>query len=217
VKPQGPALLLAAAGLLTDTRPAHAQAAAPTCGACARCEDRVRSIAAALAQDEHRTLVWYWSWMAAGTALLVGQATLASLTGGNNRVEFVAGAATSVFIPSFLLLHPPLVLGDAPALRARLEATTTDGRLGDACIAFDRARELLARDAADEAFATGWLAHTFVIAGNIGVGLVLGIAFHDWWGAAKQAVGGSAVGELQILTLPAGALGATPLGLAGTF
>jgi hypothetical protein len=155
--------------------------------------------------------------MAAGTALLAGQATLAALSSGNDRVEFVAGAATSVFIPSFLLVHPPLVLGDAPALNARLEATTAYGRLGDPCVAWSRARELLARDAADEAFATGWLAHTFVVAGNIGVGLVLGIAFHDWWGAAKQAVGGSAVGELQILTLPAGALRAMPLAVGGSF
>ncbi len=74
---------------------------------------------------------------------------------------------------------------------------------GDSCLALARARELLARSAADERFATGWLAHGFVIGGNIAIGLLLGIAFHDWWGAAKQAVGGSAVGELQILTLPA--------------
>ena len=46
---------------------------------------------------------------------------------------------------------------------------------------------------------------------------LLGIGFGDWLGAAKQAVGGSLVGELQILTLPTGALKARALGLSGTF
>ncbi|HEV3191483.1 MAG TPA: hypothetical protein VGY54_13335 [Polyangiaceae bacterium] len=182
-----------------------------------QCERDARAIAAALDIDARRTRVWYWAWMATGTALLVGQATLAPLVHGDERVEFAAGAATSVFIPAILALHPPSVLGDALVLDARLNATTVDGRLGDSCIARERARELLARDAADEALATGWIAHSFVIGGNIAVGLLLGLAFHDWWGGGKQALGGSIVGELQILTLPVGALKARGLGLEGSF
>jgi len=182
-----------------------------------RCEARVRGLSGTLDVDARRTRVWYWAWMAAGTALLGGQAAIAALTKGNTQKEFVAGAATSVFIPAVLLLHPPLVLSDAPLLDARLAATDVDGRLGDPCVVSSRAAELLRRDAADEAFSTGWFAHTFVIAGNIAVGLFLGVAFHDWAGGVKQAVGGSAVGELQILTLPTGALHAQGLGLAGSF
>jgi hypothetical protein len=182
-----------------------------------QCEMGARAIATALDADARRTRVWYWAWMAAGTALLAGQATLAPLVQGDQRVEFVAGAATSVFIPAFLLLHPPSVLGDALVLDARMQATTVDGRFGDPCIARERARELLARDASDEAFATGPIAHAFVIGGNVAVGLFLGLAFHDWWGAAKQALGGSAVGELQILTLPAGAVKARSLSFEGSF
>jgi hypothetical protein len=182
-----------------------------------QCEANARAIAAALSADARRTRGWYWAWMATGTALLAGQATLATLVHGDERVEFVAGAATSVFIPAILLLHPPSVLDDALVLDARLEATTVDGRLGDPCIARERTRELLARDAADETLATGWIAHSFVIGGNIAVGLLLGLAFHDWWGAGKQAVGGSIVGEIQILTLPAGALKVRGLGFEGSF
>jgi hypothetical protein len=193
----------------------------------AQCEDEVRSIAATLDADARGTRVWYWSWMAAGVALIAGQGTWAAFVQGDMRVELVTGAAASVFIPTVLLVHPPLVLHDQPVLAARLNATTVGGTLGDSCVAVQRARELLARDADDEALATGWAAHTFVIGGNIALGLLLGLGFHDWWGAAKQAVGGSAVGELQILTLPARARDArnakTPnvvLGpgiLAGTF
>jgi hypothetical protein len=192
---------------------AHAQAASPA----QRCAQRAHAIAAALDLDARRTRVWYWSWMAAGSALLVGQTALAAAVQGDSRIEFLVGAGTSVFIPSVLLLHPPRVLGDAQILDARLQATTVDETLGDACLALSRARELLERDADDEALATGWFAHVFVIGGNVAAGLLLGIAFHDWWGAAKQAAGGTAVGELQILTLPGGALRASALGIEGSF
>jgi hypothetical protein len=194
------ALLVVAATNLAAPRLASAQ--------CEGERDEVRSIAATLDADARGTRVWYWSWMAAGTALIVGQGTWAALVQGDMRTELVTGAAASVFIPTVLLVHPPLVLHDQQVLAARLNATTVGGTLGDSCVAVQRARELLARDADDEALATGWAAHTFVIGGNIALGLLLGLGFHDWWGAAKQAVGGSAVGELQILTLPARALAA---------
>jgi hypothetical protein len=196
--------------------------------AMAQCENEVRSIATTLDADARGTRVWYWSWMAAGTALIAGQGTAAAFAQGDLRVELATGAAASVFIPAVLLVHPPLVLSDQPLLDARLEATTVGrmpegtgrnetvaGTLGDSCVAVQRARELLERDADDEALATGWFAHAFVIGGNIALGLLLGLGFHDWWGAAKQAVGGSAVGELQILTLPARALGARNSGTTG--
>jgi hypothetical protein len=172
----------------------------------AACEARARGIAAALDADSRRMRVWYWGWMAAGAALIAGQAVLAGVVEGDQRTEFIAGSATSVLIPTILLVHPPFVLSDAPALDARLQATTVGGTLGDPCIALDRARELLARDAQDAALSTGWLAHALAIGVNVGVGLLLGVVYDDWWGAAKQTIGGIAVGELQILTFPTGAL-----------
>jgi hypothetical protein len=183
----------------------------------ARCDASVRAIQRTLDEDASRTRVWYWAWMATGTALLGGQAALSAVTTGDMQKEFITGALTSTFIPGMLLLHPPMVLADSRRLDARLELTTVGGRLGDPCIVLPRAQELLARDAADQALATGWFAHVFVVGGNIAVGLILGLGFGDWAGAVKQAVGGSAVGELQILTLPTGALKARGLGLTGSF
>jgi hypothetical protein len=181
------------------------------------CEARLRVITDTLDADARRTHVWYWSWMAAGTALLVGQGVLAAVTTDDQRIEFATGSAASTFIPGLLLLHPPRVFEADDALHARLEATTAGARLGDPCIALPRAQELLAGVARDQAFATGWFAHTFIIAGNAFLGLLLGLGFHDWFGGAKQFVGGSLVGELQIFTLPTGALRAQGLGLAGSF
>jgi len=177
----------------------------------------VRDLQQRLDVDAQHTRVWWWGWMATGSALLVGQGIAAPLTTGDTQKEMIAGALTSTFIPGLLLLHPPLVLADSPRLDARIAETSVGGRLGDPCIVLPRAQELAARDAADQALATGWFAHVFVIGGNLAVGAILGLGFGDWLGAVKQAVGGSIIGELQILTLPTVALKARGLGLTGTF
>jgi hypothetical protein len=178
------------------------------------CEVRVHAIVERLDRDAHRTRTWYWAWMAAGTALIVGQGSLAALVGpGNLRNELIVGGAAAVFIPTALLVHPPLVLGDARAL----DGQQARGLLDDPCLALPGAAQRLYRDANDQAFSTGWIAHSFIIGGNIALGLLLGVGLHDWPGGAKQAIGGSLVGELQILTLPTGVLRMQGLGLAGTF
>jgi hypothetical protein len=211
------ATLLAASLVLGGARDARAQATRASGDESALCGERLHVIAATLDDNARRTRTWYWAWLSAGTALLVGQAALAAVTSGDAQKDFVVGAGASAFIPSFLLLHPPRVLSDAPRLEARLAATSLDGRYGDPCLALPLAQQILARDADDQVFATGWFAHAFIIGGNVALGLVLGLGFHDWLGAAKQAIGGSAVGELQILTLPTGALRLRALGLAGSF
>ncbi len=224
-RPMAAAVLVATlAAALSPIRGARAQTAgaSPATGAAASdaCEARVRAIDDALEDDARRTRIWWWSWMAAGTALLGGQAALAAATTGNTRNDFILGASASVFIPTVLLTHPPGVLSDAPRLQLRLAQTRVDGRLGDPCLALPRALELLHRDAQDEGFSKAWFAHAFVIGGNIALGLILGLGFGDWLGFAKQAVGGSAVGELQIWTLPGGALHAVHvqgLGVGGSF
>jgi hypothetical protein len=208
-RPSALAALLAGA-LSVGVLPARAQETA-------RCEAKVREVQAVVDRDAQGTRLWYWVWMAAGTGLLVGQTVIASVTTGNVQKEFIAGAATSAFIPAALLLHPPAAIDDASRLDARIALTSVDGHPGDACVLAPRAQEILAHTAADQHLTTGWFAPAFVVGGNIAVGLFLGLAFHDWAGAAKQAVGGSAVGELQLLTLPTGSLHARGLGLAGTF
>lgn len=181
------------------------------------CERRLGDIRTAMDDDARRTRVWYWAWMGIGSTLFVGQTVLAAVTTGNPQKDFAVGAFASAFVPGILLLHPPRVLSDADVLRDRLALTTVDGRVGDPCIAMGRATELLSRDADDEALETSWLNHVFVIGGNIVLGLFLGLGFHDWAGAAKQAIGGTIVGEAQILTFPGGALKARALGLTATW
>lgn len=183
----------------------------------AQCGQRLSDVRKVLDDDARRTRVWYWAWMGIGSTLFVGQTVLAAVTTGNPQKDFAVGAFASAFVPGILLLHPPLVLSDADRLRDRLALTTVDGRVGDPCIAVGRAVELLSRDADDEALETSWLNHVFIIGGNIFLGAVLGLGFHDWAGAAKQAIGGTIVGEAQILTYPGGALKARALGLTASW
>ena len=174
------------------------------------CEARARTLATRLDDDARATRTWYWAWMAAGMALVVGQGAGAVFATGDLRKELIVGASASVFIPGLLLIHPPMVLHDARALHEQV-------KLGEPCLVLPSAAQRVARDARDESFATGWFAHTFIIGGNIALGLLLGIGLHDWVGGAKQTVGGTIIGELQILTLPTGVLRMQGLGLAGTF
>jgi hypothetical protein len=181
------------------------------------CDRTLGEIRTVLDDDARRTRVWYWAWMGIGSTLFVGQTALAAVATGNLQKDFAVGAFASAFVPGILLLHPPRVLSDATLLRDRMALTTVNGRVGDPCVVLLRAQELLGRSADDEAIETSWLNHVFVIGGDILLGLVLGLGFHDWAGAAKQAIGGSLVGEIQIFTYPGGALKARTLGLAATW
>jgi hypothetical protein len=183
----------------------------------ADCDRRLSDIRTVLDDDARHTRVWYWAWMGIGSTFFVAQTTLAVVTSGNAQRDFAVGAFASAFVPGLLLLHPPRVLSDSEVLRDRLALTTVDGRVGDPCIAVRRAAELLNRAADDEALQTSWFNHVFVIGGNIVLGLFLGLGFHDWLGATKQIVGGTIVGEAQILTFPGGALKARALGLTATW
>jgi hypothetical protein len=181
------------------------------------CDRKLGDIRTVLDDDARHTRVWYWAWMGIGSTFFVTQTTLAAVTTGNPQRDFAVGAFASAFVPGILLLHPPRVLSDAEILRDRLALTTVDGRVGDPCIAVRRAAELLERSADDEALQTSWVNHVFVIGGNLVLGLFLGLGFNDWLGATKQIVGGTIVGEAQILTFPGGALKARGLGLAATW
>lgn len=183
----------------------------------AQCDERLGKIRTVLDDDARRTRVWYWAWMGIGSALFVGQGALTAVTTGDMQQDFAVGTFASAFVPGLLLLHPPRVLSDARLLEDRLALTTVDGRVGDPCVALLRAGEIFDRVADDEALQTSWLNHAFVIGGNIALGLFLGLGFHNWSGGVKQFVGGTLVGEVQILTYPGGALKARTLGLTATW
>jgi hypothetical protein len=202
--------LLVAVAIAAGATPARADSS--------DCESKVTRIAQTLDQDARHARTWRYAWLGIGTAFLAGNVTLAAVGNQDLRPDYVVGATLSAFIPAMLLVHPPEVIAAAETLDARLAATTVGGRLGDPCIALERARELAARSADDEALASGWLAHALVIGGNVAGALVLALGYgHYWPGAALQLFGGSAIGELQVLTAATGALSLRGAGLSLSF
>jgi hypothetical protein len=184
----------------------------------AECAAQLREMKSTLDVDGRRNSTWRWAWTAIDIGLFVGQvALLPVIPTDARRIELGVNAAKAALVPALLALHPPRVIDDARLLDERVEATSLDGRVADACIARSRAREVLARDATDEQLTTGWIAHVFVVGGNVAVGVVEGLTLGDWLGAIVQAVSSIGVGELQILTQPTGALRARGLGIQGSF
>src|SRR5205085_52841 len=73
----------------------------------------------------------------------------------------------------------------------------------DVCALLADAEGLLVRDVKSAAFGKSALTHAGNFLFNIGVGLVLGVAFHHWTQAAIQSLAGIAVGEVMIISQPA--------------
>jgi hypothetical protein len=145
--------------------------------------------------------IWSWGWGIAGAALIAEsfiQAARASKP--EDRTDDIVGGSSSVLIPLLILVQPPRVLAD----HAELEATITQS--SDICATLVRAEEFLARDANDEAMATGGWAHVTGIGFNVALGLVLGLGFGHLTGAASVGGGGIVISEAQVFTKPRGAI-----------
>ncbi len=106
-----------------------------------------------------------------------------------------------------LLVNPPRVLGDERQLE-ELAQSANDGNTADVCLVVQRAEELLVRDAANERFRRGWIAHVSALTFNLAIGAVLGFGLGHWRAAALQAATRIAISETQILTHPAGTIDA---------
>ena len=179
----------------------------------ADCMRDLRATQTTLDLDARHSRAWRWGWTAIDSALFAGSlALLPLLPDDTKRIEYVVNAGKAAFVVAVLAIHPPRVIADARVLDAHLEATTLDGVVADPCIARARGRELLSGAAGEQAFATGWAAHTFVVTSNVAIGVVEGLLLHDWLGAILQGVGSIVVGEIQIFTQPTGALRARDVG-----
>ncbi len=192
-------LLLVAAPLYAQTRcraPAGASARLGEIDA----ETRLAYVREELRFAARRTRIWHWSWVAGYSGLTSYQLIYAGVeTDDNKRNIQLVGAAGSFVGVLALLIMPRKVLSDQRWLERRLTLARPDE---DRCAQLADAERLLARDAADQVSGQGPLQHvgTFVI--NIGLGLTMGLAFHDWTQAGITLLAGIAIGELQIATQP---------------
>jgi len=161
---------------------------------------------------------WKLAWVAIGSATVVasggvaiGYALSTSDAREANVIDNTVAGVFSIATPIVTVVLAPKV--DAPELDALLRATN-DGAAGT-CLVLARAEELLAKSAEDEAFATGWLAHTAGILGAAALFAFMAIEAAvatdapsrdaHWQNAAINGIAGVAYAELQILTTPTGA------------
>ena len=97
-----------------------------------------------------------------------------------------------------LVIAPLDVIQDARELHSELGASSE----ADLCRVLAGAEKRLARDASNQADGQRWWLHPANVLLNTGVGLFLALGYRHWAAGAFNAVGGSAIGELIILTQP---------------
>ena len=160
---------------------------------------RIRFLQHSFRHAARRARVWSWTWAGAFTALTVGQLALSPAYPADARVDLYVGAASSLVGVLSLVVLPMRVMGDQRRFDARLAEAPADA---DLCALLADGERRLLRDAASERDGQSGLLHAGNMLLNIAAGLVLGIGFHRWSSALLNIFGGSAVGEVMLLTQP---------------
>jgi hypothetical protein len=197
------ALLIALLLVLAAQR-AEAQACPAMEGASAALVERTPAERAAFllhhtrrAEEQART--WALTFALSYLGLAVAQvAVLAASSDPGLRTDLGVGAVGSMIGVAAIVALPPTVLLDPEAV----EELAPRAAAGD-CDALARAEALLVRDAASDAFGTSWVVHLGNVLFNLGIGLLLGLAYGRWVSGAISAGIGILVGEVQTLTRPA--------------
>ncbi len=180
--------------------------------------ERVAFIRRAMEEQARYTRIWKWTWVGLGSAAVVAStATVIGFAAGNdparsaNMIDNGVAAVFSLATPIVTVVFAPRI--ESGELEELLRAT--GGGAAGTCLVLARAEELLARGAADQDVATGWLAHVVSILGAgalfafmaIEASVATDAASRDahWVNAALNGAIGVAYAEAQILSTPTGA------------
>jgi hypothetical protein len=164
---------------------------------------RLRFIDSGLAREAFKARAWAWSWAGIYSALTVAELIQAGIAAPDDKVNHWIGAGASFVGVAVLAILPLKVMHDQRWLERRLRHARADE---DPCALLADAERLLIRDAGSEAFGAGPLVHAGNFAFNIGLTLLLGVGFNHWDAAFITGVTGVAVGEIQIISQPKGAI-----------
>ncbi len=166
---------------------------------------RLRYLHDRLRDDGRHARAWTTAWVLGFTGLAAGGVVLTGLAAADgNRDEVIdqtVGAAASLVGVGFTLVSSLPVADDALALEARIAAGTAAP-----CAVLAEAERMVLRDAAAEAAGRAWYVHALGIAFNTGLGLTLGLALGHWRNGIVDFTVGTALSEIQVLTLPGGAV-----------
>lgn len=218
-------VLLASAVAHADTCPAPEGGSAKLAAVDAR--ERIDYLHRTVDEQARYARTWKWAWFAIGSATFTSSAVqVAGWAAGNdvtreaNIIDNLVVSAFSIVTPVTAILFALRVESDAPAIDTLL-VQTANGAAGS-CLVLARMEELFAKDAAEEAFNTSWIAH---VTGLIGLGAMFAIMAVEaatvsipgdpksesaireahWINAITNTAGGLILTEAQILTTPTGA------------
>ena len=159
---------------------------------------RLAFIDSHLARASRQARIWTWGWGFGIGVATVGNLVPLAFVSPSNRIDWYTGAATTVVGIVPLVIAPLDVIHDARELHAELGASSE----ADLCRVLAGAEKRLARDASNQADGQRWWLHPANVLLNTGVGLFLALGYRHWAAGVFNAVGGSAIGELIILTQP---------------
>lgn len=169
-------------------------------------ETRLRFIDRSLQRSARNVRAWAWSWASIYTTLsVVSFARLAGSPTEDEKIDLYLGGAAPLLGVAVLAIAPQRVLFDQRRLSRRLRARTP---ADDACAILADAERWLDRDVAQLKFGRGPLIYAGTILFNAGLMLLAGVVFDHWDQAAIFGLAGTAVGVVQIVTLPGGLIDA---------
>ncbi len=177
-------------------------------------EMRLRWIDAHLARTAQRARLWTWGWGAGLVVATIGNLVPLAFVPPEDRIDWYAGAATTVVGIVPLLIAPLDVVGDSRALHAELTAWRPGS---DLCPLLASAEAKLVRDAENQADGRRWWYHVVNVALNAGVGLFLGLGYDHWLAGGFNAVSGAVIGEAIIFTQPTSSIDDLAAYREGTF
>jgi hypothetical protein len=182
--------------------PARASAALGTLSPRAR----FHFIRATLADQAKRAFTWSSAWSFFGIAVAGETTALAAAENDpKKRIIWLANGLPALGFPGLILIDPLKVMADDRELEEIAEDDPTDAKL---CENLARAEQMFAEDAADEKKKTGVFSHILCVLANVASSAVIVIGTGEWGSAIVNGVGGEVVSEINLYTLPTGAVSA---------
>jgi hypothetical protein len=174
---------------------------------------RLRFIRSTLADQARRAFTWSSAWSFFGVAV-AGETTAlaASENDPKKRIIWLANGLPALGFPGLILIDPIKVMADDSELEDLVKDDPLETKL---CENLARAEKMLTEDAADEKKKTGVFSHVLGLLANVASSAVIVIGTGEWGSAILNGVGGEAVSEFNLFTLPTGAVSAADRYRAG--
>jgi hypothetical protein len=167
---------------------------------------RFRFIRSTLADQAKRAVLWSNGWSFFGFAAASEASVLAGLESDpKKRIIWLANGLPALGFPGLVLIDPIKVIADDRELENLAKDDPLEKNL---CGNLARAEMLFADDAADEKKKTGVFSHILCVLANVASSAVIVIGTGEWGSALTNFVGGEAVSELNLYSLPTGATSA---------